>query len=135
MSVFSIDVKGIEKIQEIISKMADGGIAEKTINTYLRTEAGPLIKQGIQELLPTSGRSWRGKKPAASSVDPFRIQEGNLSVTVKTKSGYHYLYFPDDGSDTKRHIGNQNFMFQGAMNKESEITNNVIEQLLKKMEG
>lgn len=135
MSVFSIDVKEIEKIQEMIAKMADGRAAEQEINQYLLTEGGELIKVGIQALLPVSGRSWAGKNPPASAVDPFTVQGGNLSVTVRTRNGYHYLYFPDDGSDTKRHIGNQNFMFQGAINKETEITNGVIERLLKKMEG
>ena len=44
-----------------------------------------------------------------------------LSVTIKTVNAYNYLYFPDDGSNTKKHAGNQQFMASGAENASDRI--------------
>lgn len=35
-------------------------------------------------------------------------------MTVSTTAKFRYLYFPDDGGNTKRHAGDQHFMFRGA---------------------
>lgn len=105
------------------------GDTENRINAVLHDEAGKLISNEIQRLLPASGRNWKGKKRAARNTQPFTQDNGNLSVTVRTKYNYHYLYFPDDGSSTKRHVGNQHFMNYGAENKEREIVDRCIASL------
>ncbi len=135
MSYFELDTRQYEAVIEQVEKFADGSEAEEIINEYLAGEGGDLISKKIHDLLPVSGRNWRGKKAAAKSTDPFRKTAGNLSVKVHTKSGYHYLYFPDDGSNTNHHYGNQQFMFDGASGASNEIANEVIERLVEKMEG
>lgn len=135
MSYFELDTRQYEAVIEQIEKYADGSEAEQVINEYLAGEGGDLISQKIHELLPVSGRSWRGKKAAAKSTDPFRKTTSNLSVKIHTKSGYHYLYFPDDGSNTNHHYGNQQFMFGGASGASDKIANEIIKKLVEKMEG
>lgn len=135
MSYFELDTKQWDSILNQVEKFSDGSEAEKIINEYLAGEGGDTIKEGIHALLPVSGRKpWKGKRAAASSTDPFIKKPGNLSVQIKTKNGYHYLYFPDDGSDTNRHYGNKQFMFQGAGNKSGEIANQIINKLIEKLE-
>lgn len=130
-----MDVRDFDRILDVLSEFADGSEAEQIINEYLREDGGELIKQKIHERLPVSGRKpWKGKKTAAKATDPFRKTAGNLSVKVHTKSAYHYLYFPDDGSDTERHYGNQQFMFDGASQSSETIADEVIEELVKRLE-
>lgn len=135
MSYFELDARDWDDISNAMQKFSDGSEAEKIINEYLAGEGGDEIKEGIQALLPISGRAWKGKKAAASATDPFVKEPGNLSVRIRTKSGYHYLYFPDDGSNTKKHYGNQQFMFDGTSKKAETIANQVIKTLLEKLEG
>lgn len=74
------------------------------------------------------------EKAAASQTDPLKPEGGNLSVVVRTKYGYHYLYFPDDGSNTERHEGNQQFMFKGAEGVADEVVNGIIDKLVNRLE-
>lgn len=135
MSYFELDVKQAEKVMETVLKFGDGKEAEKIINDYLRKEGGDIIKEGIHTILPVSGRKpWKGKEPAAKSTDPFQKRSENLGITIRTKSTHHYLYFPDDGSNTLRHQGNQQFMFEGASRKAEEIGNAIIEKLVERLE-
>lgn len=134
MSYFELDTRSLEKITDKISQFSDGSEAEEIINNYLAEEGGELIKKSIHELLPVSGRTWAGKATAAKATDPFKKTPGNLSVKIHTKGNYHYLYFPDDGSDTISHYGNQQFMFEGASEKSEEITDVITEKLLERLE-
>lgn len=45
-----------------------------------------------------------------------------------------YLYFPDDGTNTEHHAGNQQFMFRGATDSQDRIVNEVIDELVKRLE-
>lgn len=135
MSYFEVDVRDFERIVDVVGNFSDGSEAENVINTYLAGVGGDLIKEKIHDKLPVSGRTWPSRKNApAKSVDPFRKTAGNLSVKIHTKGAYHYLYFPDDGSDTNRHYGNQQFMFEGASDASEEIANQIIEKLLERLE-
>lgn len=100
------------------TKMMDqyGDAAKKVINDVLHEEGAEVIKKEISRLLPSSGRRWKGKGAAARAVMPgkFDQDEELLAVTIAARGKYHYLYFPDDGSNTKRHVGNQQFMHRGA---------------------
>lgn len=126
-STFSLEDKEMQKLAESIQSYPD--YAGQVINDVLWNKGGALIQEGIMPLLPTSGRTWRGKKPAAKTAAPFTQENASLSVTVKTKNGYHYLYFPDDGSNTRKHAGNQQFMLGGAEAKQGEIIDLCIVQL------
>lgn len=132
MSKFELIAGEYERLSDAMS--AHTGNTESVINEVLHTEAAELISDEIQSLLPISGRTWKGKRQAAHQAHPFSQENGNLSVTIKTKSSYNYLYFPDDGSNTKRHAGNQQFMMRGTENKTSEIIDRCITSLVKNFE-
>lgn len=132
-ATFSIDPALFDQLIERMK--AYEGNTEEAINEVLWEKAGALINDAIIDLLPRSNRTWRGKKKAAKDAAPFSQLNENLSVTIRTKSGYNYLYFPDDGSNTIRHEGNQHFMFRGAENEQENIINLCIANLISKMEG
>lgn len=135
MSNFQMDAGDLEKVADAIMRFSDGKEAEQIINDYLIGEGGDILKQGIHDLLPVSGRTWAGKGAAAKSSDPFKKKtETNLSVVIHAPGRYHYLYFPDDGDDTVHHYGNQQFMFFGAENKAEEIGDNIVNKLLEGLE-
>lgn len=104
--------------------------AVKQINDVLWNEGAELIQGSIKQLLPESGRTWKGKKPAAKRAAPFTVTEkAALMVEVGTKYAYHYLYFPDDGSTTRKHAGNQQFMLRGAEAQQAHILNLCVARL------
>lgn len=119
--------EGVERLAQALQNY--DGYAGNAINEVLWSEGGVLIKEGIMPLLPVSGRTWKGKKPAAKSTDPFMQMNDTLSVAIKTKNAYHYLYFPDDGSTTRKHVGNRQFMLGGAEAKQDEIIDRCIAKL------
>lgn len=109
--------------------------AVKHINDVLWNEGATLIQTGIQQLLPESGRTWRGKKPAAKRAAPFTVTDkAALTVEVGTKYAYHYLYFPDDGSTTRKHAGNQQFMLRGAEMQQPQILDLCVNRLVNEFE-
>lgn len=132
MARVEIDYTEVNDLVELMARAQD---SEKIINEVLHESASEQIKQGIQKILPSSGRTWSGKKSPAITSQPFTQENGNLSVTVKTKSAYHYLYFPDDGSNTKHHQGNQQFMLRGAESRQTQIVDETIEKLMEQIEG
>ena len=134
MSYFKMDSSSMEKIIDKVMQFTEGSIAEEIVNEYLWTQGGELIKESIQKILPESGRSWSGKRAEAKSTDPFQEEKGNLAITVKSKKSYQYLYFPDDGSNTVHHCGNQQFMYNGAENASEAIGNNIVEKLVERLE-
>lgn len=134
MSVFYFEVDKFEKMLDIMEKFSDKAQTERVINEYLHEKGGEIIRDNIQKILPVSGRTWRGKKQAASQTNPFLIKKENLAVVVKTKGTYNYLYFPDDGTNTEHHAGNQQFMFRGATDSQDRIVNEVIDELVKRLE-
>ena len=134
MSYFYLDTKEFDKVATASENSSDRSVAEQIINDYLVDDGGKKIKEYIRAILPVSGRTWNRKKAAASQTDPFRIQGENLAVKVYSKGSYHYLYFPDDGSNTRHHRGYQQFMWQGAEKAEDENVNGVIDKLVERLE-
>ena len=116
---FEIDENLSTELMNTLSKLPNRG--EEIVNEVLHGEGADLLKEGITNLLPVSGRTWKKKKKAAKVAKPFNSRDGNLSVTIFTRSGYDYLYFPDDGSNTKRHAGRQQFMKKGTQSKSGKI--------------
>lgn len=128
------DILEAEDIKELSDIMQKYGVeAEKAIDSVLHQEGAEEIKKDIAKLLPASGRRWRGKSAPARSAMPGRFEQDNqmLSVTIAARGRYHYLYFPDDGSNTEHHRGNLRFMMRGAEN----ATNKIIELCLGKLTG
>ena len=67
---------------------------------------------------------------------PFTENTGEeLAVTIKTKPKYDYLYFPDDGSNTRRHVGNQQFMRRGAEKSRDRIIDICVGRLAQEFGG
>lgn len=83
------------------------------IDEVLQGEGAKAIKEGIDALIPRSGRRWRGKAAPAHGAEWQRVDAAPLAVTVATSTRYHYLYFPDDGSNTRRHVGNRQMFRRG----------------------
>lgn len=130
---FTLDASELDALQ---SRMASFGAgAGQIVDSVLHGEGAEEIKKEIKPLIHASGRSWAGKKSSATSANPFTQENGQLSVTIVSRGAYHYLYFPDDGSNTIRHAGNQQFMMRGAENASEQIIDLCTEKLIEKMEG
>ena len=114
MGWFEFDAGSIDDLYETMVSYGAG--SGQIIDKVLRTEGAEEIKKQIARLLPSSGRHWKGKAPAASSAMPGRFDQdnGELSVTIAARGEYHYLYFPDDGCNTRYHAGNKQFMLHDA---------------------
>ncbi len=112
-----------------------GKNVEAIVNDLLHTQAGAKIKENIMPLLPASEREWKGKRMAARRAEPFLEQKENLAITVVTKTNYNYLYFPDDGSNTERHAGNQQFMYRGAENATPDIVKLCTAKIIERLGG
>lgn len=130
----TIDYSEINALQQVFQDYGDK--AHKTVNDVLHSTAIPIIENNIQMLLPSSERKWKGKKAAASNTKPFRNDTNELlTVIVRSKTQYNYLYFPDDGSNTEHHHGNQHFMQRGADNSIERIAELCTAKLLENFKG
>lgn len=116
-----------EELQKKISLLQESG--EEIVNDVLHNEAPQIFQDSIQNLLPESHRKWNGKKKAAKQAKPFTSIGGNLSVTIVNKNTYAYLYFPDDGTKTKRHRGEQHFMLRGVEAKAGTVVEMCLDRL------
>lgn len=130
---WTIDIAEVDRLANAVKQAGDR--AEGIVNGVLHTYAGKEIKKNIQILLPVSGRRWKGKAKAAKTAQPFREDKENLSIIVKTKTAYHYLYFPNDGSNTEKHYGNQRFMYKGAEKAAPDIIEWCTAKLLEEIGG
>ena len=128
MATFSLNHEEFVRLENAMKNFQ--GDTEQAINEVLHNEGGQLIHDEIKRLMPMSGKRWKGKKPPAKTSNSLVIVGGNLSVTVTTKKAYQYLYFPDDGSNTRRHAGNQQFFLNGGENQKEEILNRCINRLV-----
>ena len=126
--ILRIDFAEFEKLQEAIK--AYEGNAEELINEVLHGEASELIQQAIYKLMPESGRKWKGKAGAAAKSKSLTTVTANLAVTVTTTKKYQYLYFPDDGSTTRKHAGNKQFFAKGGEAVTSDIVDRCISRLI-----
>ena len=119
MSMLNLHIMEFDDLQQAMKDFQ--GNTEEVINDVLHNEAGPLVEDAIQRLMPVSGKNWRGKKKAAKTANSLKSVNENLAVTIKTTKAYQYLYFPDDGSSTRRHAGNQQFFKRGGESQTDEI--------------
>lgn len=133
MAKFELDASQHERLLQAMQRY--GNQTGRTVDEVLHNEGGRLIQEEIMRLLPESGRTWKGKRTAAKRAQPFTQKNESLAVTIKTRSIYGYLYFPDDGTNTKRHAGQQYFMERGAENQASRIMDLCINRLIEKWEG
>ena len=128
MAILQINQEEFDKLQQAIGEFK--GDAERVINEVLHNKGGQLIEEEIRYLMPVSNRNWRGKKITAKVGKSLAIVGGNLSVTVKATKNYQYLYFSDDGTNTRNHVGNKQFFLHGAENKTEEMKSIIEEKSL-----
>ena len=85
-------------------------------------ESGPVIYERINPLIHPSGRTFKGHRSSATqSAWPTYVTSEGMAITVAARGKWHYLYFPDDGANTDRHAGMQDFMMRGAQDAAPEI--------------
>lgn len=123
-----MDTGEFERLTKAIQNFP--GNAEKSINDVFHNEGSTLIQDAVRRLMPVSGRNWAGKSPPAKTANSLTDEKGNLSITVKSTGKYHYLYFPDDGTNTRRHVGNQQFFNQGGESQQTEIVDRCISRMV-----
>ena len=131
--LFKINVSQVEKLHQAMLDFQ--GDTEKTINDVLHNEANPLIQKSVQSLIPVSGRHWKGKKPPAKTSNSLEEVKENLTAGVKNTKRYGYLYFPDDGTNTRRHVGNQQFFRRGGEAVQDDIVDRCVNRLVTKLEN
>lgn len=133
---FTLDASEFDRLQESIQQY-EGDHAGRLIDEVLHGEGAELIKQQITPLIPASGRTWAKKGAPASIAMPRKFSQDNgpLSVTIAARGKYHYLYFPDDGSNTRRHAGNQHFFQRGAEESAQRIIDLCVGKLTEGLGG
>lgn len=127
MSKMFLDASEADRLNEAMQRFE--GASGEIVDEVLHGEGAELIKDSIARLIPSSGRKpWRGKGRSAKAAMPGAFSQDNaqLSVTIAARGKYHYLYFPDDGSNTKKHHGNQQFMQRGA----EEVSERIIDMCI-----
>lgn len=129
---FKLDDKELKRLQEALKNYP--GDTEKAINDVFHNEASPLIQDAIRRLMPVSGKTWKGKAPAAKTGNSLTDEKGNLFITVRTSKKHQYLYFPNDGTNTRRHIGEQYFFERGGESQQTEIVDRCISRLVENFE-
>lgn len=132
MSVFSLNQSEVEVLEKSIQDYS--GDAEDVITRYLHGQGYEQLEEGIRRLIPDSRRNKSNyKEHREHAVDSKSLMDrqknSNLSVTIGTTKDFHYLYFPDDGTDTVHHAGNQQFFFKGVQNEEENVINGILDQL------
>ncbi|KAB1647991.1 hypothetical protein F8D48_06780 [Adlercreutzia muris] len=133
MSGLMLDADAVKALEVRVRSFGDG--AEDVVNGVLHGEAGPMIYGRINPLIHPSGRRFKGHPASArSSKWPVYRTGENLAVTVATSARFRYLYFPNDGGNTKNHAGNQHFMFRGAQAAAPSVMERCITALTREWE-
>lgn len=131
-NTLNINVQEFERLEQAIRNFP--GNSEDIINAVLHNEGGDLIQEAIQPLIPQSGKTWKGKKAPARVSNSLRSTNENLAVWVRSTKSYQYLYFPDDGTNTRRHAGNQQFFLRGAEAVKGEVIDRCVGRLIQTFE-
>ena len=126
---FELSAEDFDRLMEAIKSFP--GDAEKVINDVLHGYGADTIMDRVKKFMPVSD-----KKKGTHAVDAasLRHMDTNLATTVHTTNKYHYLYFPDDGTNTRKHVGNQQFFLRGAEDAAGEIVATCQEKLTQTFE-
>lgn len=132
MSRFRLDASEFTRLAEWATKIPEK--SEEAINRALHSgDAAQTLQDEIDERISPSGRSWKGKSGSAKGAAWARWDNENLAVIVRTRPKYHYLYFPDDGTTTRRHIGQQMFFERGGKMAAPKIIDMCINEIKKEL--
>lgn len=127
MSNVRADYNGFDQLAERLNSVGEG--AGQIIQGVYTDFAAGEIKENALPLVHPSGRTFKGHRQSARSAGPDKVftqEVKDLTLIVRTNKRFGYLYFPDDGSNTKRHAGNQQFMMRGM----EQSTDAIIERCL-----
>ena len=132
MSRVHVEFDGVEQLSKRIADFGEG--AGQIIQGVYDDFAAKEIKGNIVPLIHPSGRVFKGHRQGARSAGPdkvFRHRVSDLSLIVSTNRAFGYLYFPDDGSTSKRHAGQQHFMDRGLQQSVDDIVERCVSALAK----
>lgn len=127
--MFKVEFAEVEKLQQAMKNYQ--GDTEDAINDVLHNYAGDRAQEDIVRLMPVSSKKTGAHAKYSNSL---RNVLGNLSVTVTTKGDFGYLYFPDDGTNTRRHVGNQQFFARGGDAAMNDIVERCVTRLTNEFE-
>ena len=131
---FSLKEEDLGRIQEAI--MDFGNDAESVINECLKKSVSKVFRKTITNIIPVSeGKypSQRGKIHAKTS-NPLRSMTDNLTLTIKSKTEFNYLYFPQMGEGTSKYKQPNDFMEKGIDAEYDNAVNIILEKLQRRME-
>lgn len=123
--MYEVKSEDFKELENAIREYREG--ADRKITEYLHTKGYTVLSNSIQNLIPVSNRRKKHAKNQKVLQDKFK--NSVLSVTIGAKSSFNYLYFPDDGSNTKNHAGNKHFFLEGIEKEELQIINDLLEEL------
>lgn len=131
---YSVDFREAWEIETGIEMYGAG--SGQVIDEVLHGEGADRIKRAIPSRIHPSGRKWNGKGKSIAG-DPgagSRLSQDDapLQVTIAARGALRYLYFPDDGTDTVNHAGDQQFMREGAESEEQSIIDMCMDALYEK---
>lgn len=121
-NTFDLSYDQVDRLRNTIKDYRDN--AEKKLANYLHGQGYSRLSASIQNLIPVSDRKKKHARDTDALMD--RDTDSNLSVTIGTRTSYNYLYFPDDGSNTIHHAGNQQFFFRGVQQEEPKVMDEMI---------
>jgi hypothetical protein len=131
---FSVDSSQFYTLQRNIERLPND--AEKVINETLKANVSPVMEKSILGLMPMSKRN---KQHAKLYKSLNADNKENLTLTIKPKSKYRYLVFPDLGLGTSKKKYPQKFMDHGVEQKVNysieELNKSLIEQINKTLGG
>ena len=123
--MFSINFLGFEDLEKALTEYS--GNSEDAINEVLHSEEiNTLAQNAIKALMPRSNKK---KGRHAKDSNSLGKLDGNLSLTVRAVKAFQYLYFADDGTNTRRHIGDQRFFERGGEDVQCDIIQRCIDKL------
>ena len=129
---WEVDATEMDRLMEVAQQWPQ--VSEDAINDVLHGEGGRLIGLRIDNLIPVSGRTFKGHTSGAKGSAWQSYDKPNLGVTVAARGKRAYLYFPDDGTNTKRHAGNKQFFAKGAEDATDEVVDLCIYTMIQRME-
>jgi len=129
---FSLDDTDFERMAQAMANYGEDG-AERVSEVI--HSSGDLIRERIDPLIHSSGRTFKGHRSGVRGTKWAHYLTGEpLAITVRAITSRQYLYFPDDGSNTVRHYGNQQFMMRGTEAAAPEIITRSLDALVEKFE-
>lgn len=126
---FELKSEDIQKISDSISKFPSD--AEDTINSYLHGPGKEKMIKSMENIIPISER----KKKHAKGNSPLRSNTFNLGLTIRTKTKYNYLYFPQMAEGTSKKNSPNDFMQKGLDSIYDSVVNDMIDKITNKIQG